>query len=62
MTPLQKADFIEKIANVFNGKINRRLANLQHGKRAENEVLLREMIGNTPIDANKVVKIIYPRT
>ena len=62
MTALQKANYIEEIANAFNKAINRRLANLQHGSREANEILLRRMIGNAPINADKIVKIIYPRT
>jgi hypothetical protein len=61
MTGKIKAEYIEQLADRFNAAINRQLTNLKESSRPENEILLREMIGNTPINANKVVKIIYPR-
>lgn len=61
LTGKQKAEYIEELGTKFNAAIDRKLTNLKESSRAENEILLRQMIGNAPIDANKVVKIIYPR-
>jgi hypothetical protein len=61
MTGRQKAEYIENLANNFNKAIKRTLTNLKESSRAENEILLREMIGNAPVNADKIVNIIYSR-
>ena len=57
-TLLQKANYIEQLANDFNKKINRSLVNLQAGSRVKNEALLRSMVDPNMVNPEKVVKII----
>jgi len=61
MTGLEKANYIEKIADEFNSLIGRKPTNLKHSARTENEVTLREMLDHNKVNVDKVVKIIYPR-
>jgi hypothetical protein len=57
-TLLEKANYIEQIANKFNDSIDRNLANLQTGSRVKNEAILRSMIDPSMVDVEKVVKLI----
>lgn len=61
MTGKQKADYIAKIGSEFNALIGRKLTNLKYSNREENEVTLREMISDSTLNHDKIVKIIYPR-
>lgn len=61
LSGLQKANYIQKIANEFNSSLGRSLVNLMPNSRVENEIKLRAMIDPKKNNVDKVVRIIYPR-
>lgn len=61
MTGLQKANFIEQLGEEFHAKKSGNFKNMNPAIKVENEMLLREMIGNTHINADKIVKLLLPK-
>ncbi len=58
VTLLEQANYVERLADEFNTKTKRSLVNLQPGSHDKNVKLLREMVDESIINADRVVEII----